>query len=141
MEYFLDSIRTVKNIFKRLKNRDFSGYTGLTIKNSIFQVSTTIISKIGALIFTIILARLLMPELFGLYSLALSTILIFVAFSDFGMGETLVRFVSRELGRKNIPTVPRKNGLFRKEDFLFRLLRRQTALIILLFGVILFQRI
>lgn len=41
-----------------------------------------------------------MPELFGLYSLALSTILIFVAFSDLGIAETMTRFVSKELSNK-----------------------------------------
>lgn len=87
-------------IWRRIKKRDFSGNTGLVVKNSIYQVSTQFIAKIGSLIFTIILARLLMPELFGLYSLALSTILIFSAISNLGIGETLIRFVSREMGRK-----------------------------------------
>lgn len=89
-------------IFHRLKNRDFSGNTGLAVKNSTYQFSTNFISKLFSLFFTIILARILLPDLFGLYSLALSTILVFAAFSDMGIGETLVRFVSRELGRGNI---------------------------------------
>ena len=74
---------------------------GLIVKNSIYQFSTTLIAKIGSLIFVIILARLLMPELFGLYSLALSTILLFTSISDLGIGGTLVRFVSKELGKRN----------------------------------------
>src|SRR3989344_1541809 len=92
----------IRAFFSRLKNRDFSGNVGIALKNSIYQFSTTLIGKIGALILTIVLARLLMPEIFGLYSLALSTIIIFVAFSDLGIGDTLVRFVSKELGKKNI---------------------------------------
>jgi O-antigen/teichoic acid export membrane protein len=100
---FLSGIKgDLKNIFRRLKTSDFSGNIGMAMRNSTYQFSTGIIAKIGSLIFTIILARLLMPELFGLYSLALSTILIFAAFSDLGIGETLVRFVSRELGKGNI---------------------------------------
>ena len=91
----------MKEILKRIRKRDFSGNTGLAIKNSIFQFSTTFVGKIGALFFTIILARLLLPELFGLYSLALSTILIFTSISDFGVGNTLIRFVSKALGKKN----------------------------------------
>ncbi|MBI5803151.1 oligosaccharide flippase family protein [Candidatus Pacearchaeota archaeon] len=59
------------------------------------------VSRIGGFFYTIIIARLLMPELFGLYSLAFSTILIFMAFSDLGVGDTSLRFISRELGRKN----------------------------------------
>ncbi|MBS3086406.1 oligosaccharide flippase family protein [Candidatus Pacearchaeota archaeon] len=92
----------IRAFFSRLKNRDFSGNVGIALKNSIYQFSTTLIGKIGALILTIVLARLLMPEIFGLYSLALSTIIIFVAFSDLGIGDTLVRFVSKELGKRNI---------------------------------------
>lgn len=84
----------IKDIFRRIKKRDFSGNTGLAVKNSIFQFSTTIVAKIGSLIFTIILARLLMPELFGLYSLAFSTIMIFAAFSTLGVGQAMVKFLA-----------------------------------------------
>ena len=89
----------IKDIFRRIKGRDFSGNTGIVIKNSIFQFSTNIINKIGSLFFVIILARILMPELFGLYSLALSTIFIFAAFSELGIGQALIRFVSKEFGK------------------------------------------
>ena len=93
----------IKDIFRRIRKRDFSGNTGLVIKNSIYQFSTNLVTKIGSLIFVIILARMLMPELFGLYSLALSTILIFVAFSELGIGQTLIRFVSKEFGKNKNP--------------------------------------
>jgi O-antigen/teichoic acid export membrane protein len=91
----------IKEILKRIRKKDFSGNTGLAIKNSIFQFLTTFTGKIGSLFFTIILARLLLPELFGLYSLALSTILIFTSISEFGIVNTLIRFVSKALGEKN----------------------------------------
>jgi len=93
--------KDIKEIWRRIRKKDFSGNTGLAVKNSMYQFSTNFVAKIGSLIFTIILARLLMPELFGLYSLALSTILIFSAISELGIGMTLVRFVSRELGKIN----------------------------------------
>tara|TARA_Y100000310_G_scaffold167546_2_gene167410 strand:- start:49832 stop:51190 length:1359 start_codon:yes stop_codon:yes gene_type:complete len=89
----------LKDIFRRIRKRDFSGNTGIVIKNSALQFSTNIIAKGGSLLFTIILARMLMPELFGLYSLALSTILIFSTFSELGVGETLIRFISKEFGK------------------------------------------
>ena len=93
----------IRDIFGRIKRRDFSGNTGMAVKNSIYQSSANFLAKIGSLFFTIIMARLLLPELFGLYSLALSTILIFVVFSDLGIGGALVRFVSKSLGKnKNI---------------------------------------
>jgi stage V sporulation protein B len=93
-------------ITDRIKRRDFSGNTGIAIKNSIFQFSTNIIAKIGSLLFTVVLARLLLPEIFGLYSLALSTIVIFAAFSDLGIGSALVKYLSAN--EKN----PKKAGAY-----------------------------
>jgi O-antigen/teichoic acid export membrane protein len=87
-------------ILRRLKNRDFSGNTGLAVKNSLYNLSTNLVAKIGSLFFTIIIARMLMPELFGLYSLALSTIVLFAAFSDLGIGSVLIKYISQEAGKK-----------------------------------------
>jgi len=101
MDFLKKESSDIKEIWNRIKKRDFSGNMGLAVKNSVYQFSTTLVAKIGSLIFTIILARLLMPELFGLYSLALSTILLFTSISDLGVGGTLVRFVSKELGKRN----------------------------------------
>lgn len=103
----------IKEIWNRIKTRDFSGNMGLAVKNSVYQFSGTLIAKISSLIFVIILARLLMPELFGLYSLALSTILLFSAFSDLGIGQTLIRFISRELSKKKSNTKGYYNYLLR----------------------------
>ncbi len=87
-----------KNIFNRFRKRNFSGDTGQAIKNSSYQFSTNIVMKIGSLLFTIIVARLLLPEKMGLYSLALSTILLFSSFSDLGIGAALLTFISKMLG-------------------------------------------
>lgn len=100
MNGFLKKERaTFKEIFNRIKKRDFSGSEGLEIKNSFFIMLISFVAKIGALIFTIIVARLLMPELFGLYSIVLAVIMTFVLFSDLGIGDAIVRFISKELGR------------------------------------------
>jgi len=97
---------------RRLLKRDFSGYAGLAVKNSIYSFLTSTVAKVGSLIFTALLVGssflvklfslfsielkpLLTPELFGLYSLALSTILLFAGFSDMGIGSALVRYVSK----------------------------------------------
>ncbi len=72
--------------------------TEKTIKNSMYNFTGTIISRVGGLIFAIILARMLLPELFGIYSLVLSIIGIFVTFTDLGMGKTLIRYTSESLG-------------------------------------------
>ncbi len=98
-EGILSEESDIKDIWRRIKTRDFSGNTGIAVKNSVYNFSKTLISKIGSLIFVIILARLLMPELFGLYSLALSTILVFAAFSQLGINQALVRFTSNALGK------------------------------------------
>lgn len=92
----------IKHIVRRIQKRDFSGDVGKALKNSVFDFATNLSAKFGALVFMIILARLLMPELFGLYSLALSTIILFVTFSNFGLFETMVRFVSRALAKKRV---------------------------------------
>jgi len=91
----------VSKILHMIYKRRFVGFTGQAVKNSIFQFLTTATAKVGSLIFTIILARLLLPELFGLYSLALSTVVLFAGFSDFGISQALVRYVSKFLGQNN----------------------------------------
>lgn len=103
----------VVGLFTRLKNRDFSGNTGAAFKNSIFTFILGIILKFGSLFFTIILIGdlitvkllgfsqpLLSASQWGLYSLAISTIILFSAFSDLGIGTTLVKFLSKELAKK-----------------------------------------
>lgn len=99
-------------ITKRLVKRDFSGNTGLAIKNSIYSFLTSTTGKVGSLLFTAIivgsslltkvfglfsleLKPILSPELFGLYSLTLSTILLFAGFSDLGIGNALIRYISK----------------------------------------------
>src|SRR3989344_9102241 len=94
-----DFKKNFKDIFIRVIKKDYSGNTGITIKNGIAQFSTNLFAKIGSLFFTIILARILMPELFGLYSLALSTIMIFASLSELGINLALTKFVSREFER------------------------------------------
>jgi len=88
----------VSSIFRRFKKREFKGTEGQVIKNSTYHLARTLIAKVGSLIFTILIARMLLPELFGLYTLAISTILIFTAFSDLGIGPAVETFLSRTLG-------------------------------------------
>jgi len=75
--------------------------TKLTLKNSVYNFTATFISKIGGLVFTIIIARMLLPELFGVYNLALSVILVATTFADLGVGTTYLRYVSKALGKNN----------------------------------------
>ncbi len=69
------------------------------LKNSLFNFLSTLIGKFGGLIFTLIIARLLLPELFGLYNLVLSIILIAIIFTDFGINGTALRYISEAIGK------------------------------------------
>ena len=75
--------------------------TKSTVKNSIYNFTYTFISKIGALILTIILARMLLPELFGIYGLVMSIFLIATTFTDLGASNTLIRYASKSLASNN----------------------------------------
>ena len=68
--------------------------------NAFFQGVTGIISKIGSLIFTVILARMLFPELFGLYSLALTIILTIITLTDFGLGSAITRYLAESKDKR-----------------------------------------
>ena len=111
MDFIHEEANDARNIFSRLRKKDFSGNTGIAIKNSSYQLMTNLFMKIGSLFFTIIIARLLLPEKMGLYSLALSTIVLFSVFSDLGVGSALLTFVSKNIGKNN----PSKaKGYFKK---------------------------
>lgn len=76
------------NSFKVLSNLSW-------ISSSIF------IERIGTLIFSIIIARLLMPEGFGIYSLAISTAMILITFTDLGVNSALTKYLTKSIQRKN----------------------------------------
>ena len=59
-----------------------------------------IFQRAGALIFTIIIARFLLPEGFGLYNLILSIALTFTVLSERGINESLIRYLSETLEKK-----------------------------------------
>ena len=71
------------------------------LRNSLQHSFSTLINRAGGLVFTIIIARMLSPELFGIYSLTLSLMLIALTFADFGLGQTLIRYVSDSIGKKD----------------------------------------
>jgi len=101
MDFVQQGGEDIKNIFNRFKKRDFSGDTGQAIKNSSYQFVQNLIFKIGSLAFTIVVARMLLPELMGLYNLALATIILFVSFSDLGVSSALITFGAKYLGKKD----------------------------------------
>ncbi|MBT3397443.1 oligosaccharide flippase family protein [archaeon] len=92
----------IEEAYNRVRKHNFSGNRGQAIKNSYYFLLTTLVGKIGSLVFTIFIARLLMPELFGLYGIALSTIILFSSFSDLGISTALLTFMSKKFGNKEL---------------------------------------
>lgn len=69
------------------------------LKNSIFNSSQVLIKNIGGLIFSIILIRLLvLPDLYGIYNLAISIGFMLFTFADLGINATAVRYISLAMG-------------------------------------------
>lgn len=81
--------------------------TKQAIEGSFWHGITTLTQRVGGLIFTIILARLLLPEGFGLYNLAISVTTIFFMFQA-GIDKTLGRYISEAFKDKN-----KENAYFR----------------------------
>ncbi|MCX6749298.1 MAG: flippase [Candidatus Pacearchaeota archaeon] len=69
------------------------------INNLFYGGLTSLTSKIGALVFTVIVARILLPERFGVYSFALTIILVVLAISDLGIGSTITRYLAESIGK------------------------------------------
>lgn len=76
--------------------------TNIVIKNSFYNFSATVINRFGALIFTIIVARVLLPRYFGIYNLAISIVFLLLTFTDLGINNSLIRYVSSSLAQRNI---------------------------------------
>lgn len=71
----------------------------LAAKGSMYNLASLFVLKFGGLIFTIILARMLLPEMFGVYALALSIVTLALTFTDWGMENTFLRYISESIGK------------------------------------------
>ena len=69
------------------------------IKNSFWNVLTLSLGKFGGLVFSVLVARLLLPEKFGIYNLAIAVALLITSLTNFGTNQTLSRYLSDALGR------------------------------------------
>lgn len=81
-----------------MKNKNLSN---VAIKGSAYNFLSLLASKFGGLVFTVILARMLLPELFGIYALVLSIVTVILAFTDLGIDNTFVRYISDSIGKGN----------------------------------------
>ncbi len=71
------------------------------LKNSVWVFLNAFLTKVGGLVFTILLARFLLPEKFGVYSIVLSVAILFMTIGDLGVNQTLMTFFSKNLKNKN----------------------------------------
>lgn len=84
-----------------MKSIEDKNLSNVAIKISIYHIFSLLILKFGGLIFTIIIARMLLPELFGVYALVLSIATIILTFTDWGMDNTFFRYLSDSIGKRN----------------------------------------
>ncbi|MBR9701502.1 oligosaccharide flippase family protein [Candidatus Pacearchaeota archaeon] len=67
------------------------------INNLFYNFLTNVTGKLFGIIFMILLARILLPELFGLYNLVFTILALAIFFTDIGISETTVKYVSENL--------------------------------------------
>lgn len=96
------------------------------IKNSFWNIFANCIAKAGSLIFMIIVARMLLPEKYGAYNLVISIAFIFLVFTDLGIGQTMMKYVSLELDRNK-----------KKAASYFRFLLKIASFVIIIASLIL----
>ncbi len=63
-------------------------------ENNVYRFINLLATNLGGAIFTIFLARILKPELFGTYTLAISFAFILMALGDLGIHEAIMRYIS-----------------------------------------------
>ena len=76
--------------------------TDEVIEGSFWGGFSSFLSRFGTFIFSIILARFLFPENFGLYSLTISIAFAFMAFADLGLDQTLIVYLSSTIKNKKV---------------------------------------
>ncbi len=74
--------------------------TEQVLNNSIWFFLNSLMKRVIALAFTIVLVRLLLPEKFGIYSLALSIAMIFLGLGDLGIDQAFTIFFSKYINKE-----------------------------------------
>lgn len=92
-------IKQIARLLGIFKDKSNKSLTKQTIESSAFLFSTSIISKLGGLVFSILLARILLPDLYGLYSLVFSVIATIAAFTDLGINTALSKYLAESLSK------------------------------------------
>lgn len=74
-------------------------------RNAVYKVSSTVVSNISGLFLVIILARVLKPNQFGIYSLTLSITMLALVFSNLGISSAITRYISYYHGKQNLKKI------------------------------------
>ena len=90
-----------------------SSMTEKVIKNSVWSFLLSMFTKGGGLIFTLIIARFLLPESFGIYSLTISLAVIFMSLGNMGLNQTFTVFFSKALDKSKKQSNAYFNYLFK----------------------------
>ncbi|MBI2630285.1 oligosaccharide flippase family protein [Candidatus Pacearchaeota archaeon] len=88
-------------------------------ENSIWNFLMMFFTKVGGLLFVIILARILLPEKYGLYSLATSIALLILSITGGGTILTLSRYVSEALKNKDYKKAAAYYKFLSKTELIF----------------------
>jgi O-antigen/teichoic acid export membrane protein len=89
----------IKRLIKIGLDKKNKSLTKQLMEGSAYIFSTNIITKLGGLIFTLLLARVLLPDLFGLYNSVLSLILTISSLTDLGIGNAISRYLADSLSK------------------------------------------
>jgi len=100
----------------------------LIVKTSMIVLIGIIISKIALYAYRVIIARHFGPEVYGLFSIALMILNLFVAISTLGLNEGLLRYISISRGENNN----------KKIVYLFKNLKKISFISSILVAVLLF---
>ena len=75
--------------------------TNQVIKNYFWNFLMIFLGRIGGVIFIAIVARILLPEKYGIYALATSVAILTITFTNRGINQSLSKYLSESLGQKN----------------------------------------
>lgn len=74
-------------------------------RNALYRTASLMVGSVSGLFLTVFLARILKPEQFGMYSLALSIAMLAIALANLGIDGAVVRYTAYHIGRKNLEKV------------------------------------
>ena len=69
--------------------------------SSFWNFLMVLCARVGGLIFTILVARFLLPENFGIYNLAMAIALLLLVSIDTGINQSILKYISEAIGKNN----------------------------------------